>query len=54
VFEGAMKIIRNLDKISFKEWFLNHGGSLRSLERMLLLIMLLIISLLVIGVTVVL
>ncbi|MDC3171163.1 9,9'-di-cis-zeta-carotene desaturase [Prochlorococcus sp. AH-716-E13] len=33
-YEGAMKIIRDLDKISFKEWFLNHGGSLRSLERM--------------------
>ena len=26
-YEGAMKIIRDLDKISFKEWFLNHGGS---------------------------
>ncbi len=33
-YEGAMKIIRDLDKISFKQWFLNHGGSLRSLERM--------------------
>ena len=33
-YEGAMKIIRDLDKISFKEWFLNHGGSIRSLERM--------------------
>ena len=33
-YEGAMKIIRDLDKISFKEWFLNHGGSSRSLERM--------------------
>ena len=29
-----MKIIRDLDKISFKEWFLNHGGSEKSLERM--------------------
>ena len=26
-YEGAMKIIRDLDRISFKEWFLNHGGS---------------------------
>ena len=33
-YEGAMKIIRDLDKISFKEWFLNHGGSEKSLERM--------------------
>ena len=33
-YEGAMVIIRDLDKISFKKWFLNHGGSLRSLERM--------------------
>ena len=33
-YEGAMIIIRELDKISFKEWFLNHGGSERSLKRM--------------------
>ena len=33
-YEGAMVIIRDLDKISFKKWFLNHGGSSRSLERM--------------------
>ncbi len=33
-YEGAMKTIRELDRISFKEWFLNHGGSQRSLERM--------------------
>jgi len=33
-YEGAMKNIRALDRISFKEWFLNHGGSERSLERM--------------------
>ena len=33
-YEGAMKIIRELDRISFKEWFLNHGGSQRSLEKM--------------------
>ena len=29
-----MVIIRDLDKISFKQWFLNHGGSIRSLQRM--------------------
>ena len=33
-YEGAMVTIRELDRISFKEWFLNHGGSNRSLERM--------------------
>jgi len=33
-YEGAMKIIRDLDRISFKEWFLNHGGSEKSLVRM--------------------
>ena len=33
-YEGAMTIIRELDKVSFKEWFTNHGGSLRSLEKM--------------------
>tara|TARA_Y100001968_G_C19452466_1_gene769702 strand:+ start:6509 stop:7966 length:1458 start_codon:yes stop_codon:yes gene_type:complete len=33
-YEGAMNNIRALDKISFKEWFLNHGGSERSLTRM--------------------
>lgn len=33
-YEGAMVMIRELDRISFKEWFLNHGGSERSLERM--------------------
>ncbi len=33
-YEGAMVIIRELDRISFKEWFMNHGGSERSLERM--------------------
>tara|TARA_Y100001978_G_scaffold199859_1_gene214982 strand:+ start:6474 stop:7931 length:1458 start_codon:yes stop_codon:yes gene_type:complete len=33
-YEGAMVIIRELDRISFKDWFLNHGGSIRSLERM--------------------
>ena len=33
-YEGAMKIIRELDSISFQSWFLNHGGSLKSIERM--------------------
>ncbi len=33
-YEGAMNNIRDLDKISFKEWFMNHGGSERSLKRM--------------------
>ncbi len=33
-YEGAMKTIRALDSISFEEWFLNHGGSLNSIERM--------------------
>ncbi len=33
-FEGAMKNIRNLDKISFADWFRRHGGSDGSLKRM--------------------
>ncbi len=33
-YEGAMVIIRELDKISFKKWFMNHGGSERSIKRM--------------------
>ncbi len=33
-YEGAMKTIRALDSISFKKWFLNHGGSENSIERM--------------------
>ena len=33
-YNGAMNIIRDLDKISFKEWFINHGGSEHSLKRM--------------------
>ncbi len=33
-YEGAMKTIRALDSISFQEWFLNHGGSLKSIDRM--------------------
>ncbi|WP_414756664.1 9,9'-di-cis-zeta-carotene desaturase [Anabaena sp. CCY 9910] len=33
-FEGAMKTIRNLDKISFADWFRSHGGSNGSIKRM--------------------
>lgn len=33
-FEGAMKTIRNLDAISFADWFRQHGGNEGSLKRM--------------------
>jgi zeta-carotene desaturase len=33
-FEGAMKIIRDLDRISFADWFRKQGGSQGSLKRM--------------------
>jgi len=33
-FDGAMKTIRALDRISFADWFRSHGGSDGSLERM--------------------
>jgi zeta-carotene desaturase len=33
-FEGAMKTIRDLDSISFADWFRNHGGNEGSLKRM--------------------
>jgi zeta-carotene desaturase len=33
-FEGAMKTIRNLDSISFADWFRQHGGNNGSLKRM--------------------
>jgi zeta-carotene desaturase len=33
-YEGAMKVIRDLDRISFQQWFTSHGGSLHSIERM--------------------
>ncbi len=33
-FDGAMKTIRDLDKISFADWFRNHGGNDGSLKRM--------------------
>ncbi|MEO0491413.1 MAG: 9,9'-di-cis-zeta-carotene desaturase, partial [Cyanobacteria bacterium J06659_2] len=33
-FDGAMKTIRDLDSISFADWFRRHGGSNGSLKRM--------------------
>lgn len=33
-FDGAMKTIRDLDDISFADWFRKHGGSNGSLKRM--------------------
>ncbi|MBE9053101.1 9,9'-di-cis-zeta-carotene desaturase [Nostocales cyanobacterium LEGE 11386] len=33
-FNGAMKTIRNLDKVSFTQWFRSHGGSEGSIKRM--------------------
>ncbi|MBG1263224.1 9,9'-di-cis-zeta-carotene desaturase [Nostoc commune] len=33
-FNGAMKTIRNLDKISFADWFRSHGGSNGSIKRL--------------------
>ena len=33
-FNGAMKTIRDLDKISFSDWFKRHGGSEGSIKRM--------------------
>jgi zeta-carotene desaturase len=33
-YEGAMKVIRELDRISFQDWFLGHGGSQQSIQRM--------------------
>ena len=33
-FNGAMKSIRNLDKISFADWFRSHGGNNSSIKRM--------------------
>ncbi len=33
-YEGAMKVVRDLDRISFQQWFTSHGGSMRSIERM--------------------
>jgi len=33
-YEGAMSTIRALDEVSFQQWFVNHGGSLQSIQRM--------------------
>ncbi len=33
-FDGAMKTIRDLDKISFADWFRSHGGNNGSIKRM--------------------
>lgn len=33
-YEGAMKTIRALDRISFQQWFVGHGGSEQSIQRM--------------------
>lgn len=33
-FDGAMKTIRDLDKVSFADWFRRHGGNDGSLKRM--------------------
>ena len=33
-YEGAMKTIRALDRISFQQWFIGHGGSEQSIKRM--------------------
>ncbi|BBN11700.1 zeta-carotene desaturase [Marchantia polymorpha subsp. ruderalis] len=32
--EGAMRDIRNLDEISFSDWFIGHGGNRSSIKRM--------------------
>ncbi len=33
-YEAAMKVIRDLDRISFQDWFLGHGGSEQSIRRL--------------------
>lgn len=33
-FQGAMRQIRNLDKVSFADWFRSHGGNNGSIKRM--------------------
>jgi zeta-carotene desaturase len=33
-YEGAMGVVRDLDRMSFQQWFTSHGGSMRSIERM--------------------
>lgn len=32
--EGGMQAVRNLDNVSFADWFRSHGGSQGSIERM--------------------
>ncbi|MFM7641811.1 MAG: 9,9'-di-cis-zeta-carotene desaturase [Cyanobium sp.] len=33
-YDGAMQVIRELDRLSFQEWFLSHGGNLHSIQRL--------------------
>jgi zeta-carotene desaturase len=33
-YEGAMRVIRELDHLSFQEWFFAHGGNRHSIERL--------------------
>jgi zeta-carotene desaturase len=33
-YEGAMTVIRELDRISFQQWFIGHGGSEQSIRRL--------------------
>ncbi|MFN6340201.1 MAG: 9,9'-di-cis-zeta-carotene desaturase [Cyanobacteriota bacterium] len=33
-YEGAMRVIRDLDRVSFQDWFLAHGGNLHSIQRL--------------------
>ena len=33
-YEGAMTVIRDLDRISFQQWFVGHGGSEQSIRRL--------------------
>ncbi|ABM79351.1 9,9'-di-cis-zeta-carotene desaturase [Prochlorococcus marinus] len=33
-YEGAMSTIRALDAVSFQQWFVSHGGSMQSIQRM--------------------
>lgn len=32
--EGGMQAVRNLDNVSFADWFRSHGGSQGSIDRM--------------------
>ncbi len=33
-YDGAMRVIRDLDRVSFRDWFVGHGGSERSIARL--------------------